>query len=82
MTDRTGHGSCVAAKAVGSPHGVSRSSNLVIAKLPEFKNSRGKLESSYRSANLLKGFCDILEDINEYGIADRTVFTLSLVCAF
>ena len=80
--DPDGHGSRVAAKAVGSPEGVARASNLVISKLPSYSVGPRNSKTAVDTATLLAGLNDMIEDMSAQKTFRRSVLVLSLGCKF
>ena len=78
-TDEIGHGTCVAAKAVGGPRGVSKDSDLVIVKDPSFAQS-DDTRSRTDGFELLSGFSLILEDMESRGPDVPKVLVLAQSC--
>ncbi len=80
-TDEIGHGSCVAAKAVGGPRGVSKDADLVIVKDNTYAGtSKGQSETT--GVEIIMGLNLLLQDILKRDSNTPKILVLAFSCEF
>lgn len=78
--DPVDHGTCVISKVASKDYGVAKKANIVVVKMPSFKDADGDVHLDINADDLLKVFVAVQRDINTKERQGKAVVNMSFQC--